>query len=186
MIRVENLSAFYGKAQALRDVTLHVDEGETIAIVGANGAGKSTLLKMMCGLYVDFSGEIDWQVARHPLYLGHKSPIKPLLTVVENLDWLCRLQGTTVNDFSSVLTRFGLSNVPCSQLSEGQKKRVALARLMLIDREAWLLDEPFSALDDLGRDVLEGLLSQHIANGGIALVTSHQPVNGATQQLSLS
>ncbi len=163
-------------------LSFQLQAGEIVQIKGANGAGKTTLLRILCGLYTEFDGEVDWQLEKHPLFLGHKPGVKDLLTAAENLKWLCNLQQTAVTEaeLTNGLSEVGLQgyeHVPCGNLSEGQRKRVNLARFYLLDSPVWLLDEPFSAIDVEGVNKFEKLMGQHIANGGSIIYTSHQAIN---------
>lgn len=163
------------------DISFAVEAGEVWQIKGPNGSGKTTLLRILCGLYEDFSGKIDWSLDQHPLYLGHKPGVKDRLTVTENLEWLCQLHDIELNHSAllNVLEMLGLQgyeDVSCGNLSEGQRKRVNLARLFLLKSPVWLLDEPFSAIDVKGIALIEQLIVDHQASGGAVLFTSHQPM----------
>jgi heme exporter protein A len=158
-----------------RDLDLEVAPGELLELTGPNGSGKSTLLRCIAGLFPDFEGEID---AAELAYLGHRPGISELLTPRQNLDWYAGLKGAPA-DVPGMLARVGLSgyeDVRCQRLSAGQQRRVGLARLILEDNPLWLLDEPFTALDAGGQDLVRELLRTHIAAGGGAVCATHQPL----------
>lgn len=163
-------------------VAFSVSAGQALQIAGGNGVGKTTLLRMLAGLYEDYQGTIDWTLHRPPLYLGHKPGVKDGLSAAENLAWLMRLQGQAPSPelIAAALDQVGLAayaDIPCGSMSEGQRKRVNLARLYVIDSPAWLLDEPFSAIDPAGVVQLQARMQQHLDAGGLLVLTSHQPVS---------
>jgi heme exporter protein A len=170
-----------------RDLSFSILPGTVTRVEGPNGSGKTTLLRILAGLNDAWSGELYWcgeprdqqreSFLRNTLYLGHRPGIKPLLTPLENLraltagrrplpDRVLRqaLEGTGLAAFQ---------DVPCRNLSAGQQRRVALARLLIADEPLWLLDEVFTAIDVHGVDALEALLLQRAAEGGAVVVTTH-------------
>ncbi len=165
------------------DFTLHA--GEVVLIEGDNGAGKTTLLKVLSGLLEPASGEIllDGEpltlarLSHKVALLGHLPGLKGDLTPLENLRFATGLFGSRPGtDATAALAEVGLEgyeDVPTRQLSAGQKKRVTLARLLLVPAMLWLLDEPYANLDRGGIDLVNRLLDAHAARGGAALVTSH-------------
>jgi heme exporter protein A len=165
-----------------RHLTLELPSGAALELTGPNGSGKSTLLRTVAGLDEPQAGAV--QCAPH-LYLGHRSGLSSLLTVAANLRWYAELQGVTP-DLDRVLNRVGLAGyaeIPCRSLSAGQLRRVALARLCLGGAPLWLLDEPLTALDASGQALVTDLIAEHLARGGAALWSTHQPlgVPGARQ-----
>lgn len=166
---------------------LAVDRGEVVEIQGGNGSGKTTLLRILCGLNDQYEGEIRWQGEpveecrlryREALfYLGHSPAIKRMLTPRENLRWFCAAQGQGDDQaIASALTRFGLAGYdefPCHLMSAGQQRRVSLARLCLTGARLWILDEPFTALDRSGVDMLEKFLADHARAGGAVVLSTH-------------
>lgn len=167
------------------NLSFDVHAGEIVHIVGENGAGKSSLLKTLCGLLQPLSGELYFSgenisiyrdvLQAELLYLGHLSGVKPIFTVIENL----RLYFPTANaeEIETALEAVSLkeySSTPANQLSAGQQKRIALAKLWLTDKKVWLLDEPFTALDVKGVSTLERKLKHHTESGGMVLLTTHQ------------
>lgn len=160
--------------------------GDLVQILGPNGAGKTSLLRIIAGLTPASTGDIHykgqplrssrWQFAQDSLYLGHLAGIKKSLTPEENLQWFMAQQAVQ-SDIVSALKKVGLrgyEHTACDQLSAGQYRRVALARLHLSAASIWILDEPFTAIDKSGVAMLEELLAQHQAKGGLVLLTSHQ------------
>lgn len=160
--------------------------GEAVQISGPNGAGKTTLLRAICGISEDYRGEIryagkplsesEWEFRQDSLYLGHLAGIKKVLTPAENLAWYAAQQGaaTGIAESLKAVGLYGYEDTPCYQLSAGQLRRVALARLHLSCARIWILDEPFTAIDKAGVSELEALIAQQCAKGGLVLLTSHQ------------
>ncbi len=164
--------------------------GELIQIEGENGSGKTTLLKTLCGLIEADEGEIRWgnnsiysvmEEYRGGLnYLGHKNGIKAGLTCLENLKVLSALGNqVTTNDYSKVLERYGLGgyeNIYAYTLSAGQKRRLSLARLSINQALLWILDEPFTSLDEQGKNDMKRVFQEHLQANGIILLTSHDNI----------
>ena len=166
--------------------------GQAMQIEGDNGSGKTSLLRMVCGLAPTASGEVRWDgqaisevrhaFSRDLLYLGHSLGLKDELSAVENLRVASVLAGHSVGHEQALqaLQSQGLgsrSHLPLRVLSQGQKRRVALARLQLSKARLWVLDEPFVALDTLAVLALQKVLRQHLAQDGLLLFTSHQAVD---------
>ena len=172
-----------------RPLTFNLTKGEAMHVVGANGSGKTTLLDTLATLSAPDSGTIRWQGRFHSefgdelralwQYCGHIDALKREWTLLENLQWQARLIGQSLckQTLKDVLTQIALRSlvhVPVAQFSKGQQRRAALARLRLINRPLWLLDEPFSALDVEGADILVAWINEHLAVGGAVLFTTHQ------------
>ncbi|WP_206434483.1 cytochrome c biogenesis heme-transporting ATPase CcmA [Iodobacter ciconiae] len=172
--------------------------GQCLHLRGANGAGKTTLLKILAGLSTAQDGEISWQ--GRPLakwgddyygmlhYLGHKDGLKDLLSPLANLRIAADLSGQALSEAAALktLAQAGLirqSDLAVRVLSQGQKKRAALARLLAISRPLWLLDEPFVALDQAAQKQLGEWISRHNHDGGIVILTSHQALPDAIQNV---
>ena len=165
--------------------------GETVLVEGDNGSGKTTLLRVLAGMLPPGEGEIrfDGQPASHDnrngrvLWLGHRAGMNESLSAHENLGFLAGLYGTRVGMTAlSAMERVGIAgwiDEPLRTLSAGQKKRVGLARLLLMPGDIWLLDEPYANLDRHGIDLVNALVAEHCARGGAALVTSHGAVRFA-------
>jgi len=166
--------------------------GQWLYVVGANGAGKTSLLRMVCGLSPIDAGDILWngtpihdqRDAYHQdlCYLGHLNALQESMTVHENLIFTAALGGHALQKpvANDVLARFGLpgrGHQLVRHLSQGQKRRVALSRLALSPARLWVLDEPFVAMDDTGVRLLADLIDAHLAQGGLAVLTSHQLVD---------
>jgi len=172
-------------------LNLSLKAGELVQLAGPNGAGKTTLLRILAGLNRDFEGQVLWQgkdlhrhyeqSARDRLYLGHLSAVKKALTPIENLRWfLSPWSNITDDDIFNALAEVklaGYEDVICQQLSAGQHRRVALARLLLTPSKLWILDEPFTALDVEGVAWLETLIAKKVEDGGAVLITSHHALS---------
>lgn len=163
--------------------------GDLVQIVGPNGAGKTTFLRAVSGLFDNTRGQYLWdsqtitnrvyERAANLLYLGHQTGVKGALTAAENLRWYAGLCGADLNQIATALAQVGLSGYEdtlCHQMSAGQQRRVALARLFITNAQVWVLDEPFTAIDIAGVSHLEVKLQQHAKAGGVVLLTSHQRV----------
>jgi heme exporter protein A len=169
--------------------------GETLLVEGDNGSGKTTLLRVLAGMLPASSGEIrmnDVEVTRdnrngRVLLLGHRPGMNESLSARENLAFLAGLYGTRDGTtVASAVQRVGIAawlDEPINTLSAGQKKRVGLARLLLLPGDIWLLDEPYANLDRHGIELVNALIAGHCADGGAALVTSHGAVRFADDRV---
>ncbi len=149
--------------------------GQCWALTGPNGSGKTTLLRSIAGLFADFEGELDCGSCA---YLGHKAGVPRLLPIEAGLRWYQRLLGGS-QDLAGLLKQVGLvgyEQIPASELSAGQLRRVALARLQLQNADLWLLDEPYTALDPDGQALVDRLIRDHCAQGGGVVAATHQPL----------
>lgn len=165
-----------------------IDKGDLVQIEGPNGCGKTTLLRAMTGLLPDYHGDILWrgepiekkrvEYLSELLFLGHLPGVKKTLSPRENLTFLSRLhQAVDVDAIDSSLAKVGLygyEDTPGQQLSAGQLRRIALARLYLSQAPIWILDEPFTAIDKQGVANLESLFIEHASQGGCVILTTHQ------------
>jgi heme exporter protein A len=181
VLSVSNLQCERDQRVLFEDLEFTASEGDIIQVEGPNGAGKSTLLKILCGIYEEFEGEVEWDLKDYPLYLGHRPGINDYLSVAENLTWLATLHEQSLDQtrIASILDKVdlrGCADVPGSNLSEGQRKRVSLARFYAFNNRVWVLDEPFSAIDVSGIESFEQLIQSHADGGGMVLLTSHQPL----------
>jgi heme exporter protein A len=163
------------------DLDVSVEAGECVELLGPNGSGKSTLLRTLAGLFPDYTGIID---AAPLTYLGHANGLCELLTPRQNLEWFAEISGTGRNGNDQIdaildqLGLYGFEDTPCQQLSQGQKRRTALARLLLLPHRLWLLDEPLNALDDDGQRTVADLIRTHCNAGGSVLCATHQSLDG--------
>lgn len=167
-----------------------VTAGALVQLEGANGMGKTSLLRCVAGLSSRWHGELSWrdrplaahraEFAASSLFLGHATGLKAVLSPRDNLLWWASLRGIDARDEAdAALARVGLAGYeesPCYQLSAGQQRRAALARLFVADAPLWILDEPFTAIDRRGVAELETWLAAHADAGGAVLFTTHQPL----------
>jgi len=164
------------------DLNIVVKSGDLWHVKGSNGAGKTTFLRQLAGLHpVDVGKVLYPNKAIKVIYIGHKLGLKEQLTADENLSWLVGLDGSSTQEQRyAALERVGLRGYEeniVAQLSAGQKRRVALARLHLCKVDIWLLDEPFTSLDQQGIVDEQDWLNQHTLAGGAVLMTSHQEIS---------
>lgn len=179
LLATEGLCLERGGRDLFRDLSFTVYRGQLWQIEGSNGAGKTSLMRILCGLSrYGFGGTVSRNA--RPLYLGHQPAVKALLSPRENLAWHVGGEGSySDGDIESALEQVGLcgyEDAPSYTLSAGQHRRVNLARLYLSASPLWLLDEPFTAIDRSGVAGLESRLVEHVAAGGAAVITSHQPL----------
>jgi heme exporter protein A len=201
-ITAENLHLWRGETHVLRGISFSVQGGECLQITGANGSGKTTLLRALCGLAPLEEGRVRWRgidiaedlQAYHGelAYLGHDNGLKGDLTAAENLRYAVGLRRRVTRDeITAALMRAGVDaarGIPLRRRSAGPRRRVALARLPLMDAALWLLDEPGSNLDAAGQSLLAELLGAHTGGGGVAVVATHQALElpaGAQRSVSL-
>ncbi len=200
-LSAHDLSCIRDDRLLFKDLNLSLQPGDLLQIEGHNGSGKTSLLRILCGLLLPESGEVRWngeniETVRSDYYaelnyVGHLHGVKGELTPLENLRVAQAFSAKPKTlDLSAVLAQIGLrgfEDVPARTLSAGQRRRVALARLLLSETRLWILDEPFTSLDKTGIEVIETLLHAHAAQGGIAVLTSHHPVRSEQlQRLRLS
>jgi len=196
MLEARQLECTRGDRKLFRGLSFRLGRGQLLRVAGANGSGKTSLLRIMCGLLSPSAGELLWQgqpiradreeYCRNLIFIGHLNALKDDLTACENLRIAAALGGAGADREHALvgLERFGVGHcaeLPAKVLSQGQRRRVALARLALSPAPLWILDEPFSALDVRAVSELEGLLAAHIASGGMVVLTTHQEVQVVTQ-----
>ena len=203
MFSVFNLSCSRGDRRLFESVTFTLAPGQWLHLEGDNGVGKTSLLRILCGLSALEQGEMTWKnqsVAENPddfrldlAYLGHQLALKEDLSPLENLRVSAAISGRQLPtaEALSALSQLGLrgrEHLPVRVLSQGQKRRAALARLIISKAKLWILDEPFVALDLAAQQVLSGELNAHLNNQGMVLLTSHQAValQGAGRSYRLS
>ncbi|MFN2359537.1 MAG: cytochrome c biogenesis heme-transporting ATPase CcmA [Marinobacter sp.] len=196
LLQAVNLECERDDRILFRNLSFSILPGTLIRVEGPNGSGKTTLLRILAGLNDSYSGDLLWrgshrhgyreEFLRNMLYLGHRPGIKPLLTPMENLRALMAgrrslpdkvlwqaLEGTGLDGFQTV---------PCRNLSAGQQRRVALARLLIADEPLWILDEVFTAIDIHGVTALERLLVERAEKGGAIIVTTHHDLRLPSMQ----
>jgi len=199
MLEAQKLAARRGFSTLFTGLSFRVAPGEALVVTGANGTGKTTLLRMLAGLTAPEAGEIRWrgkrvgsfdpQLRAAVAFSGHLPALKDGLTAEENLASLVALEGSPAasDDIAHALDEVALSRqrtLPARVLSQGQCRRIGLARLSLAARPLWVLDEPLAALDAAGSALLARLLGRHLANGGLAVIATHAPLGLPEARLS--
>lgn len=199
MFSVSNLSCSKGDKRLFSGVSFTLQPGQWLHLEGDNGVGKTSLLRLACGLSALENGEITWNnqaVSKNPqtfranlAYLGHQLALKDDLSPLENLQTDAAIVGRqlTASDAKQALAQMGLrgrENLPVRVLSQGQKRRTALARLLVSSAKLWVLDEPFVALDSMAQNALSEVINAHLAKEGMVLLTSHQAVSLGGQGFS--
>ena len=192
MFSVSNLSCSRGDKRLFSGVSFALQPGEWLHLQGDNGVGKTSLLRLACGLSALEQGDICWQglsVAKNAdefranlAYLGHQLALKEDLSPLENLMTDAAIAGRplTMAQAKTALVQLGLKgreHLPVRVLSQGQKRRTALARLWVSTAKLWILDEPFVALDTAAQNVLSDVINAHLRKQGMVLFTSHQAVS---------
>lgn len=188
-LKFEQISVERGDRQLFSRLSGSLSGGELMHVAGSNGSGKTTLLRTLCGLYTADCGEILWcgssihsnydLYCNALFYLGHLNGIKANLSPLENLHTSSRLNADNCSkdEIIEALAIMGLSgfeDIPTQMLSQGQKRRVALTRLLMNSAKLWILDEPFAALDTKSINLLQSIVVRHLETGGLAVVTTHQ------------
>jgi len=204
MLEISNLACSRGDHQLFSDLSFKLSAGEILQIEGVNGSGKTTLLRALSGLLQPTDGKIYWHgqsiheddeaYYAEMIYFGHLNAIKDELSALENLRISSALSGMQIDESQAikVLRRLGLrrrETLPVKVLSQGQRRRVALARLLVSDAPLWILDEPLAALDVGAVGLIQELVAEHLAKQGMVIFTTHQPleVSGVElRRLSLS
>jgi heme exporter protein A len=192
MLEANEISCVRGNRKLFRHLSFGVEERAALRIHGANGAGKTSLLRMIAGLSPVDEGRIAWcgralaeigdDYSRELVFIGHANALKAYLSPCENLRLGLAVQGIAVSDSAvrEVLDDEGLASVadvPAQRLSAGQQRRVALARTRFAaSRKLWILDEPFSSLDDEAVRRFSSRLARHVSDGGVVVYTTHQNV----------
>jgi heme exporter protein A len=189
MLAVQDLAARRGDTGLFAGLAFALEPGVVLFIRGANGSGKTTLLRILAGVTQAAAGEVRWDgrpvgpfaplLRERAVFIGHAPALKDELTTEENLASLTRLHGVAAprSALGAALDRWSLGRqrtLPARVLSQGQRRRTSLARLQLIARPLWLLDEPLTALDDAGVATLAAALAAHLGRGGSAVLATHQ------------
>lgn len=199
MLHVDNLSCLRGERRLITALSFTVQRGKLLAVTGENGSGKTSLLRMLCGLLPAEQGRILWdgedvracreRYLASLVYIGHLNSLKDDLTPVENVTISARLAGEEISEGKTceALEAVGLvraiHRLPTRVLSQGQKRRVSLARLWVSQRLLWILDEPFAALDAAATGLLMQQLRAHLSNGGIVIAATHQEIDVGADRL---
>ena len=191
-LSVHNLACARGERLLFKGMSFSVGAGELLLVQGGNGQGKTSLLRLLTGLARPAEGEIRWRGASirrnrdqfhaEMIYLGHANGVKDDLNPVENLRFAEGLQGRAFEEERAIgiLKQLGLNlclDLPCRVLSFGQRRRVALSAMLLADAKLWILDEPLTGLDVHAVALMEGLIRDHLAGGGLVVATTHQALN---------
>ena len=192
MLKVSDLECVRGERSLFKDVNFLLEAGELLQVNGLNGSGKTSLLRMLCGLATPAHGEISWcgdsiksldeDYYNSITYLGHLNGIKDNLNALENLRISSALAGKDIDENKAykTLQKMGLSGrevLPVKILSQGQRRRVTLARLLVSSTVLWILDEPLVALDTSAVLLVKSILEQHLEKGGMVVMTTHQDIN---------
>lgn len=203
MLAVKDLVLIRNGYVLSQPFSFHLEAGQALHVKGTNGSGKTTLFDTLATLSAPASGQMFWQgrlstdwgdelrALWH--YCGHTDALKKEWSLLENLQWQARLMGVRLSkdNLMTVLEQLGLqrlARVAVGQFSKGQQRRAALAKLKLVARPVWLLDEPFSALDTEGTQLLVRWIDQHLQSQGVVVFTTHQsypPLNGPPLELAL-
>lgn len=190
-LSIKGLSLARGGRTLFSGLDLTLSAGEACAITGANGAGKTSLLRAVCGFLSPVAGEIVFEGAEAAVaraealhLLGHHDGLKPSRTAAEEFGFWARWCGAApdaVADAVAILELKDLLPLEVRRLSAGQRRRLALGRLVAAPRPLWLLDEPASPLDARWRTVLGQIIERHLASGGMVLAAVHDPLPGGTR-----
>jgi len=183
-----SITCFRGERFVFEALDFSVESGEALVLTGPNGSGKSSLIRIMAGLLAAVDGRLEWNgepVSETPEdhrarlhYVGYQDAIKPVMTVRENLALWAGLRGP-LDGVAGALQTVGLgaiAEMPAQFLSSGQRRRLSLARIVASAAEVWLLDEPTVGLDRNAVGILETLIADHRAGGGMAVLATHQPI----------
>jgi heme exporter protein A len=186
-LTAENLACARGDRVLFEGLSFQLAAGQALAVEGANGSGKTSLLRLIAGFLAPRAGRVLLKSAggesddseergRFVGWLGHQDGLKPQLTVIEQLIFFIRLYRGSA-DVAAALEEVGLTrqkDFPCRFLSAGQKRRLALARLLTAARPLWLLDEPFAALDGEGQNMMAEVMARHCQAGGMVIAATHE------------
>jgi len=189
-LSANDLTLIRGESCLFKDLSFTINAGELLVLEGQNGSGKTSLIRAMLGMLNFESGEVLWndipinkqrqEFHGSLIWLSHRTGLKKDLTLQENLHFEGAIRSKLDVDQSQILKKlniFDLKDLPIRSMSAGQQRRVALARLLLFDAPIWLLDEPFTNLDDEGQNIVLDLINSHLSSGGICVIAAHQEFN---------
>jgi heme exporter protein A len=184
-----------GGREVFSGLDFEAASGEALAVTGPNGSGKTSLLRLIAGLLTIADGSIGLEGGETELtlpeqahYLGHRDALKSALSVLENLSFWRDFLGGETFDAGASLAAVGLdhaAHLPAAYLSAGQRRRLSIARLLVVRRPVWLLDEPTSALDTTGQRMFAALMGDHLARGGLIIAATHAPLGIAARELRI-
>lgn len=198
MLEVSNLACSRGDHQLFSGLSFALQPGQIVQIQGKNGSGKTSLLRTLCGFLMQDEGVIAWdgvdvrelgeEYFAQMMYLGHLNAIKDELSALENLRISAGLSGEALTEQEALaaLRRMGLrgrEHLPTKVLSQGQRRRVALARMLVSEARLWILDEPLAALDVGAVALIQELIAEHLARQGMVIFTTHQPLEVAGMEM---
>ncbi|MDX6501588.1 MAG: heme exporter protein [Blastocatellia bacterium] len=198
MLEAVNLGCIRGDRRLFKSLNFSIQPGELIELRGANGSGKTSLLRILSGLAGPAEGEVRWngqnirslgeEYSGAVSYLAHQNGVKDELSALENLRIACGVSGNALStaEARTVLEQVGLSrqqNLPARSLSAGQKRRVALARLLWSSATLWLLDEVLTSLDDTAIKLSRGFIGDHLRKGGLAIIATHQELDLGAERI---
>jgi heme exporter protein A len=184
-----------GGQEIFSGLDFEASSGEALAVIGANGTGKTSLLRMIAGLLTVADGSIDLEGGEAELtlpeqahYLGHRDALKPAMSVLENLAFWRDFLGGETFDAATSVAAVGLDHaihLPAAYLSAGQRRRLSIARLLVVRRPVWLLDEPTNALDTSGQAMFAALMGDHLSRGGLIIAATHAPLGIGARELRI-
>ena len=204
MLEVVNLTCVRGTRRLFKELSFSAESGELVELRGPNGSGKTSLLRILCGLATPAAGEVRWngtgirslgeEYFGAVSYLGHQNAVKDELTAIENLRISSAVCGYALDkkEAQEILKRVGLTqqqNLPARVLSAGQRRRLAMTRLLTSKARLWILDEVLTSLDDAAMSLSREFISEHLKQDGMAIVATHQDLGLASpriQRLQLS
>ena len=187
LLTASSLTCVRGERTLFTGLNVDLHEGQCLHVIGANGGGKTSLLRILSGINRPERGAVHW--AEQPIianstffacsaFIGHKDGLKNELTAAENLDFYHRLEGGgnqhLVDDHLAQMGILQCADLPANKLSFGQRRRLAFARLLQAGFKLWILDEPFTGIDNQGRQLIEGICVEHLHNNGMIILTNHQ------------
>ncbi|MDX6575386.1 MAG: heme exporter protein [Blastocatellia bacterium] len=198
MLEAVNLGCTRGDRRLFKALNFSIAAGELIELRGANGSGKTSLLRILSGLAAPAEGEVRWQgtsirslgeeYSGALAYLAHQNGVKDELSAIENLRIAGGVSGNVLSKShaQAILEQVGLSrqqNLPARSLSAGQRRRVALARLPASKAKLWILDEVLTSLDDAAIRISRRFIGEHLSNGGLAIIATHQELDLAADRI---